>query len=379
MTYEVKSIINKSDFDRIVIWRSPFGWDVTLFQRPQHIARQLARKRCLVFYEITLKTDDVPTIKKQENGLYLVNFENPMVHDIVMSEVEKCKKPHYIQIYSTNWSMSVDEMTGYIDRGGNVLYEYIDDISPDLAGTEEIPEYIKTKYDYVMSHPEIPVVTTAQKLYEDVVAKRGEENLVLSCNGVDYEFFKRFKKKVKFGTKFTKVINNGKINMCYYGALASWFDYELIKKINDTDRYNIILFGIAYDKSFYKSGADKLKNVYFFGPIEYEKLKYYAVKMDILTIPFVINSITLATSPLKLFEYMALQKPIVTTAMDECKKYESVLVAETHEEFIEKLDKCSELAKDRAYLNLLDKEAKENDWSKKADIIISLIKKNEEQ
>ena len=275
--------------------------------------------------------------------------------------------------------MSVDEMTGYIDRGGNVLYEYIDDISPDLAGTEEIPEYIKTKYDYVMSHPEIPVVTTAQKLYEDVVAKRGEENLVLSCNGVDYEFFKRFKKKVKFGTKFTKVINNGKINMCYYGALASWFDYELIKKINDTDRYNIILFGIAYDKSFYKSGADKLKNVYFFGPIEYEKLKYYAVKMDILTIPFVINSITLATSPLKLFEYMALQKPIVTTAMDECKKYESVLVAETHEEFIEKLDKCSELAKDRAYLNLLDKEAKENDWSKKADIIISLIKKNEEQ
>ena len=139
----------------------------------------------------------------------------------------------------------------------------------------------------------------------------------------------------------------------------------------------MILFGIGYDDSFESSGIQRLSNVYYFGPVEYKKLKYYAVKMDILMIPFVINSITLATSPLKLFEYMALHKPIVTTAMDECRNYESVLIAENHDEFLKCLEKATALRNDEEYIALLDKEARENDWSKKAEVIIELLKRGE--
>ena len=101
--------------------------------------------------------------------------------------------------------------------------------------------------------------------------------------------------------------------------------------------------------------------------------------MDILTIPFVINSITQATSPLKLFEYMALHKPIVTTAMNECKKYRSVLIAEDHEDFLHQLETATALKEDKRYLALLDQEAKENDWSAKAGAIIDLLKENEKE
>ena len=52
------------DYDRIVLWRSSFGYNVPLFQRPQHIARNLARERCLVFYEVTTMTDKVKTFHK---------------------------------------------------------------------------------------------------------------------------------------------------------------------------------------------------------------------------------------------------------------------------------------------------------------------------
>ncbi|MBQ7714897.1 MAG: glycosyltransferase [Clostridia bacterium] len=375
---DLRSALEGDGYDRVVVWRSPFGWDVPLFQRPQHIARQLAKKGCVVFYEITENTDCVDEMRKEEDNLYLVNFENPGVSDLVMEAVRNCGKPSYIQFYSTNWCISVEELEKYISDGHRILYEYIDDISPELAGTEEIPKYIIDKYDYVMDHPEISVVTTARRLYEDVLKKRGKENLAFSCNGVDYSYFTTFDKEIEFGEQFEKVTSNGKINMCYYGALASWFDYDLIKKINETDKYNIILFGIAYDQTFYEQKINKLPNVYYFGAIEYKKLKYYAAKMDILTIPFVINSITLATSPLKLFEYMALHKPIVTTAMDECKNYESVLVANDHDEFIALLDKASGLRNDKDYLELLDKEARDNDWSKKADVIIDLLRSNEQ-
>lgn len=374
---KVDELFDTNDYERIIVWRSPFGWNVPLFQRPQHISRQLALKKCLVLYEVTCNTDIVPLIKKESDNLYLVNFENYYLSEILKEKFKKIKKPKYVQIYSTNWSMSIEEVNEYIDYGFKILYEYIDDINPDLAGTSEIPPYVIDKYEYAIENKNVLVVTTAKELYDDVVKKRGKTNLVFSSNGVDYNFYQIIDKNYEYEREFLKVIDNGKINVCYYGALASWFDYELIREIDATDDYNIILFGVKYDNSYDESKIDSLKNVHFFGARDYSVLKNYAYKMDILTIPFLINSITQATSPLKLFEYMALHKPIVTTAMNECKKYKSVNVANSRDEFLKLLKECNDLAKNKKYMDLLDKEAKENDWSEKAKIIIELLRKNE--
>lgn len=375
----VTSILETEEYSRIVVWRSPFGWDVPLFQRPQHIARQLARQGCLVLYEVSPKTDKVHLMKKIDTNLYLIDYSDYLVKKVLEDCLEEQEKQVYIQIYSTNWSMSMEEVKGYEGRGFKLLYEYIDDISPELAGTDEIPPYILDKYNYAMQNKDVPVVTTARQIYNDVVNQRGTENMVLACNGVDYQHFREFSDDYKYEKEFLEIINNGKINVGYYGALASWFDYELIKKIDQTNKYNVILIGIEYDDSYKQSGIGTLSNVYFIGPKEYKILKYYAVKMDILTIPFVVNSITQATSPLKLFEYMALHKPIVTSAMQECMNYRSVMVADNHEHFMELLERATTLATDEEYLNLLDSEARENDWYYKAKLMVKLLEENEKR
>ena len=374
----IGEILQKEAYDRIVVWRSTFGWDVPLFQRPQHISRQLARKGCLVFYEVTQKTDlSVFDLDRIEERLYLSNFENFVFKQELLRALAASSKPKYLQIYSTNWQMGLEELEEYRRAGFTLLYEYIDDINPDLAGTDELPQYVKEKYDYAMEHTDALIVTTAKDLYEDVRAKRGTANTVMASNGVDYPFFRDLTGDFRPEADFLRVIGNGKINVCYYGALAKWFDYELIRKIDATGRYNIILFGVKYDASYDQSGIGRLKNVHFFGAKDYKDLKYYASRVDILTIPFVINSITQATSPLKLFEYMALHKPIVTTAMNECKKYASVLIGEDHDGFLRQLERCPSLAGDETYLALLDREARENDWSAKADSVIGLMRENE--
>ena len=102
-------------------------------------------------------------------------------------------------------------------------------------------------------------------------------------------------------------------------------------------------------------------------------MKYYAQKCDVLTIPFLINDITRSTSPVKIFEYMAMHKPIVTTDMNECRKYDSVLIGKTHEEFIALLDGAIRLADNAEYIEKLDQDARANDWSMKAQAIIDVI------
>lgn len=369
--------------DRIVIWRSSFGWNVPLYQRPQHIANCLSKQNSLVLYEVTNETDGVTTMKKGQENLFLVNFNNPLITKWVSEVLEKTEKPKYIQIYSTNWSMTVEELKEYLNKGYKVIYEYIDDLSPALAGTEELPVNIKKKYDFVMQTIEnIYVVVTAEAIKQDVISKRGEENLVLACNGVDYNFYKDIDEKFEIDEEFKKVLEENKPIIGYYGALATWFDYELVKKLAEERKdYNIVFFGIKYDDSYDKANLEKYKNIHFLGSRNYSVLKNYANKFAVCTIPFVINSITEATSPVKLFEYMALEKPIVTTDMNECRKYKSVMIAHNEKEYIELIDKAVQISSNteanKDYMKLLNDEALENDWSKKTEAIINLIKKDE--
>ena len=373
---QIADILLNNDYDRIVLWRSSFGYNVPLFQRPQHIANNLAKNRCLVLYEVTTMTDKVKTVKPFSDNLYLVNYNNILLNKILMSELEKINKPKYIQLYSTDWKLSVQNIKDYMDKGYGFIYEYIDDISPELAGTKNLPQNIVDKYEFAMSNTDVFVAVTADLLREDVIKHRGEKNLVMSSNGVDYSFFESIDENFDYIPEFKAVLEKGKPIMCYYGALAKWFDYDLIKKVAATGRYSVVLFGIKYDESF-DENMNGEENVYFLGPVDYKVLKNYAAKCDILTIPFLINNITKATSPVKLFEYMALHKPIVTTDMNECRKYQSVLRGESHEDFIAKLDKAMELKSDKEYIALLDKEARDNDWYEKARVIIDLIAKAE--
>ena len=374
--HEICDILKNNQYDRIVLWRSSFGYNVPLFQRPQHIANNLSKNKCLVFYEVTTMTDKIKTIKKQGHNLYLINFNNVALNKLLMKELNKCQKPKYVQLYSTDWKLSVENIKNYMSNGFGFIYEYIDDISPELAGTKNVPQNIIDKYNFVMENKDVYVVVTASALEEDVIKHRGKTNLAFSSNGVDYNFFKTFDKNYKFEPEFASILKKKKPIIMYYGALAKWFDYDLIKKLAETDKYSIVLFGIKYDESLDENLGTK-KNVYFLGPRDYKVLKNYAKHADVLIIPFVINNITLATSPVKIFEYMALHKPIVTTDMPECRKYKSVLIAHNHSEFIDKIEEALKKEKDKKYIELLDKEAKENDWSMKAEAIIELIKKDE--
>lgn len=377
---EVNTILH-GHYDRIIIWRSSFGWNVPLFQRPQHISKNFAKNNCLVFYEVTTVTDKVKTYKKIQENLYLINFNNTVMKKLLFTELENINKPKYIQFYSTDCTLNLDTVKSYINDGYKIIYEYIDDLSPELVGTKDLPINIKDKYEYMLQDTKnVFTVVTADEIQKDVISKRGTEKLVFSCNGVDYEHFNKIDKNFIFDKKFQNIINEKKPIIGYYGALASWFDYEMIKFLaKSKPNYNIVLLGIKYDDSFDKARLEEYSNIHFLGAKEYNLLPNYASKFDVCTIPFLINDITQATSPLKLFEYMALNKPIVTTAMNECKKYESVMIASNKDEFVELIDKAISISKehDQKYYNLLNKEALENTWEEKAKLIISLLKKYE--
>ena len=86
-----------------------------------------------------------------------------------------------------------------------------------------------------------------------------------------------------------------------------------------------------------------------------------------------MNEVTNAVSPLKLFEYMAAQKPVVITPMRESSQYPGVLLASTATEFAHQLDKALNLREDTADRALLNQQALENTRRASAKQILKVI------
>ena len=381
---ELERVFKESTYDRVIVWRGSFGWNVPLYQRPQHIANCLSNSRCLILYEVTRMTDKTKFIERFKDNLFLVNYEIKEFDEMLWQALKKVNKKKYLQLYSTCWDVSDSILNKYVSNDFTLLYEYIDDLNPVLAGTKELPDNVKKIHEYVCKNPSsVLVVTSADKLYEDIINKRKtKENVILSANGVEYEHFAHIENKEINDKNYKDIIEEKKPIIGYYGALASWFDYELIKYLsNELKDINIVLFGIKYDDSFDENKLEKYKNIHYLGPINYNKLPEYAQFFDVCIIPFIINEITLSTNPIKVFEYMALGKPIVTTAMPECKKFKSVFIANDYDEFKKQIENSVRLTKDKnpEYFRILKEEALQNTWQSRAQDILDLLVKTENE
>jgi glycosyltransferase involved in cell wall biosynthesis len=205
------------------------------------------------------------------------------------------------------------------------------------------------------------VVTTADQLYEEVGRHRSR-NFLLSTNGVDVDHWRIAKGNPP---EDLKPALTGRVIVGYHGALAKWTDYELLRMIADEGSYELVLIGHEHDDELPKSGLKAHPHVHFLGSKSYFDLNTYAVYYDIAILPFRKSELTEAVSPVKIFEYMAARKPIVSTDLRECRKYKSCLIAETNEEFMAQLKRAVELRDDPDYLKTLDREANENSWRAK--------------
>ena len=118
----------------------------------------------------------------------------------------------------------------------------------------------------------------------------------------------------------------------------------------------------------------KRANVRWIGPREYAELPGYLRLFDIAMIPFAINDITMATSPLKLYEYFAGAKPVIATPMTECHAFPEVLIARNPDEFSRALDTAKARTADNLFLARLRQLGRENSWTARVKSVVEHLR-----
>lgn len=369
--FNIKDKINFSKYKRVIVFENQFGWEKIMKQRPQQIASAADEDTLFIYGTTHMEIGKIEGIKRIKDNLYLMDL---VIHKKALIEALKDVRNKYLMIYSTDY-IPMEVLKPYLDVDFKLIYEFVDGIDEKLCG-KETAELLTNRHKEIINNYNPYIVTTATKLYNNIIKEKEDANVKLITNGVDYEYFAN--SDIEEPEKMKKLKADGNIIIGYYGALASWFNYDLIKQLAEkNEKYQIVLLGLDYDKTLGKSGILDLKNVHYFGKKDYNELPKYLHCFDICIIPFIINEITLSTSPVKVFEYMAARKPIVTSDLPECRKYKSVLIGKDDKEFIEKIELAESKIDDSKYLSLLTKEAKQNDWKNKFNSLVELLSSGE--
>ena len=130
----------------------------------------------------------------------------------------------------------------------------------------------------------------------------------------------------------------------YAGALDRWFDARLVAETaRRLPAWTFLLLGPCRADL---SGLGALPNVRLLGPRPYGELPAYLRASDAGIVPFVVNDLTHAIHPLKVYEYLAAGLPVVTTPMEETASLGAPLrLAGTAEEFARALEDALALSR----------------------------------
>lgn len=340
----------------LIIFPPGLDWDQSLFQRPQHLALALARQGALVFYVQPPERIQQPHLKWIQDNLLLCSL--PIEVFTAFSEA---------WLYLLTWNAGYDQLFAK----PRLIYDYVDDLhafNGNLA-------HLQRQHERLLDEAEL-VLATAADLYQRASQRRSD---VLLCpNGVDYQKFSAIcppSEKPLPPADLSPITHLGQPIIGYYGALARWFDYELLQSVAGLrPMLSFVLIGPDHDASLPPELLE-LPNVHWLGAKPYDSLTDYLAWFSVAIIPFRLNAITHATSPLKLFEYMAACKPTVITPMQESQRYPGVLVGGTPQAFSERLDEAISLIADKNYLQTMQEVARANTWQARADQILQALQK----
>jgi glycosyltransferase involved in cell wall biosynthesis len=156
------------------------------------------------------------------------------------------------------------------------------------------------------------VIITADEFKSSLGIERFPYELL--PNGVDVKKFRPKKEKHKG------------VVIGYLGALREWVDLRpMLSAVKNLEGYKlkVLIVGGEEDLQQYKDFVKEIgmeKIVEFTGNVPYTMVPHYVNMMDIATIPFKKNKVTDGTCPLKLLEYMAMERPVICTTLNEVKK-----------------------------------------------------------
>ncbi len=202
-----------------------------------------------------------------------------------------------------------------------IIYDIADDLPEMIATSPQIPSLLKYLGKVVGKIILQRAITIADKVtittpFLQSAYQIPHEKTELIPNGVDIQLFRK-----KDSAELKKELN---LENCFIighvGVLREWLDFHplfsAVKKLASSSDIKILMVGggVGYDDAVNLAKSYNITdNIIFTGTIPYSRIPDYIGCMDVCVVPFKDDSVSQNSLPLKLFEYMACEKPVIST------------------------------------------------------------------
>jgi len=292
-------------------------------QRPQHIARSLAEKGSRVFYFSNhFVDDDVPgyqleklpgslelyQVKLHVKGSPAIYFDTPSDQALSMLTRSIAK---LIYDFSALSSISIIQHAYWyllVKRLPNSFQIY--DCMDHHEGFGNVPAKLIEIEKEMLCSTDLVTVTSS---WLEVFAHKHNPSVALVRNAAEYSHFVSRPEKMYKDGKERRIIG-------YYGAIAEWFDLDLLRTIA-LEYPDCLILLVGNDTVGAQKVLADLPNVEFTGEVHYATLPFYLHAFDVCLLPFKVIPLTLATNPVKVYEYLAAGKPVVCVDLPEISQF----------------------------------------------------------
>ena len=350
--------------DRQVIWINSIG-----LRRPQLSVRDARR----VWQKLTAGRsaqatptggDQVPSAPVQENNLTIIHprtlpaprcrLERKLARALLLRQIQPVLESRKIEdpILWTSLPTAVD-MAGHL--GESALVYYCGDDFSALAGVDH--DTVARREQELVEKANL-IMAASDKL----VAKFPQSKTRLLPHGVDYDRFATPSPRAK------DLPADGKPVVGFYGSLSNWLDVDLLVSVISQlpDVHFVFIGKVETDVSQVLA----LPNVLHLGPRPHQELPGYSQHWTISMLPFLDNAQIRSCNPLKLREYLATGRPVVSTPFPALMPYKDhVSVAVTAEEWISAIQAAIDAPEDPARQALVQNHT----WKARADLLSSWL------
>lgn len=245
---------------------------------------------------------------------------------------------------------------GLRSEGGIIIYDLLDDWSTTLGGDWYAPEIEKE----VIAASQVLIATEASLL--ERLEKLSGRPVTLLPNAVNSYLFDPNRDYAR-----PPDLPLSEWTIIYIGALwGSWFDWELLTEIARAyPQAGVVVIG-----DYRNQCPDPPLNLHFLGLKAQNTLPAYLAHSDVAIIPWLVNAVTQATSPLKVYEYLTMRKPVVAPELRPLQGLPGVFLAKDRQDFIARIAAARHFQLPREEI---DAFAAQNNWAARLDLLLKLI------
>lgn len=237
-----------------------------------------------------------------------------------------------------------------------IVYDLLDDWNTSLGGKWYTPE-VEEQTIHASTH----LVATLPQLACRLENISGQKALILP-NAVNARLFNPLK-----AYPHPIDLPAGKRILVYVGALwGDWFDWDLLEYLADSHpEAQIVLIGDYRGQAPFWKG-----NVHFLGLKAQKELPAYLAHADAALLPWKVTTITQTTSPLKVYEYLAMGIPVVAPSLEPLRDMPGVFTCNSREEFSRLAGSVSRYQLDAGTLTGF---IQRNNWTARLDELLGYL------